>query len=122
MSALDLDISEPDDRTAANGTLTLSAERDGQFLESLERDCIRLFDELLAHAVPGPWGPSPVEGRFLHLREALLRAPGELRQFRRSFLAAGRLNFPDSPRPKVAPPARDDRNGLLRSRPEAPPR
>jgi hypothetical protein len=61
---------------------------------------IQLFHSVKNETLRGAWDPSPVEDKYLSLRETLLMMPGVLRQFRRSFLAAGRLNFPDFPRPK----------------------
>lgn len=66
----------------------------------VEREAIELFNAISAHTIHGDWLPSPVEERGRAVREALIRTPGTLRAFRRSFLASGRLNFPDSPRPK----------------------
>lgn len=69
-------------------------------LAAIEAEAIALFREIQQSAQSGPWDPSPVEDRHKTLRELLLVTPGVLRRFRRTFLAAGRLNFPDSPRPK----------------------
>jgi len=66
----------------------------------LEREAVAVFERLEAAREDGSWQPSPVEETDRLIREALLRTPGRLRAFRRSFLAAGRLNFPDSPEPK----------------------
>jgi hypothetical protein len=77
--------------------LILRSERPDSLLQSLEEQSIALFDRLKKAVVPGPWDPSPVEDKYLRLRETLLTTPGLLRGFRHTFLAAGRHNFPDSP-------------------------
>lgn len=66
-------------------------------VEEVERESLRLHEELSAFTRVGPWKPSPVEEAGRLIREALIRTPGFLRRFRRTFLAAGRQNFPDSP-------------------------
>ena len=80
--------------------LSLRAQPNDSFLNELEEESIALFHSVKKAIVFGDWEPAPVEKQYLPLREALLTTPGELRQFRRSFLAGGRLNFPDSPHPK----------------------
>jgi hypothetical protein len=78
-------------------SLTLRSERSPALLQNLEEESIALFHRLKAASVPGPWDPSPVEDKYLRLRETLLTTPGLLPGFRHTFLAAGRHNFPDSP-------------------------
>lgn len=60
--------------------------------------CLKLYAELKKSHVDGPWSPSPVEERGFDLREFFLNKKGILDKFRRTFLVAGRQNFPDSPR------------------------
>jgi hypothetical protein len=80
--------------------LTLQPTPDEQSLKALEQEAISLLEAINAAIIPGNWQPSPVEEKYQLVREALIRTPRVLRTFRRSFLAAGRLNWPDSPRPK----------------------
>lgn len=89
-----------------SGRLALRTQPNDSFLSELEQESIALFRAIKATVVPGPWEPSPVEtkhlglhGLLLGLRELLLTTPGVLRGFRHSFLAVGRLNFPDIPDP-----------------------
>lgn len=84
----------------AAAPLPYRANRSDDVLGGIENEAIALFARISQHDVRGPWSPSPVEDRHQKLRELLLVTPGILRRFRRTFLAAGRLNFPDSPRPK----------------------
>lgn len=77
--------------------LRLRAPLSDELTEQLAREAAGLLPELKAADRPGPWAPSPVEERYLKIREALLMTPGFLRGFRHTFLAAGRHNFPDSP-------------------------
>ena len=72
----------------------------GSKLEEIEREAIALLDFLMAAHTAGDWDPSPVEEKYRLLREAGVRTPGMLRNFRRNFLAMGWLNFPDCPYPK----------------------
>ncbi|GEM_PF-3003404 len=81
--------------------LPLQKSRTDAFLEVLERESIALFQQIKQATVSGPWDASPVEDKYLPLREALLAIPGFLRGFRHTFLAAGRHNFPDSPGKQV---------------------
>jgi hypothetical protein len=83
-----------------NHRISLRAEASDPFLCEIERESIALFHAVKAVVVPGAWEPSPVEEKYQSLRELLVTTPGILRGFRHSFLAAGRLNFPDSPIPK----------------------
>lgn len=87
-------------RTASCDTLTFCPITDPARLSALEREAVQLFDELSAACVPGGWRPSPVVEQYRLVREALLRTPGMLRMFRRSFLAGGKVEFPDAPVPK----------------------
>lgn len=81
--------------------LPLRPDRGRVIIEQLEREAIALLHALKAHNVPGSWHPSPLEDRYLRLREALIETEGVLRGFRHSFLVGGRANFPDIPRPKT---------------------
>ncbi len=80
--------------------LRIRAAREDSFLESLEGEAASLLPEIKRFSLRGPWDPSPLETKFMPLREGLVMTPGVLRGFRHWFLAAGRLNFPDSPYPK----------------------
>lgn len=83
-----------------NAPLPLRPSPNAAFSADLEAEAIRLFHSIKNEYIPGEWEPSPVENTYLPLRETLLCMPGILRNFRRTLLASGRLNFPDSPRPK----------------------
>ena len=81
------------------GPLLLRAPLSDSSAGQLENKCVNLLGEINRAAIPGGWEPSPAEARQQNMREALLNTPGLLRKFRRSFLVAGRLNFPDRPTP-----------------------
>ena len=80
--------------------LTRRRQPSAPLLQQLEEGAIGLYHRLRECAVEGPWDPAPIEERYRRVREALLLTPGVLRAFRHWYLAAGRLNFPDAPRPK----------------------
>jgi hypothetical protein len=78
---------------------------DADALEALEAESIALLGAIQAAAgkdgqmVPG-WQHSQVESRYSDLAQLLMSMPGYLRRFRRTFIAGGRVNFPDAPQPK----------------------
>lgn len=61
-------------------------------------DALVAYNELKNNHVEGEWTASPVEEKEFDLRDFLIRKEGILKKFRRTFLVAGRHNFPDSPR------------------------
>jgi len=83
-----------------NNRPPLRIQPSDSFFGELEQESIALFYAIKRVIVPGAWESSPVEEKYQRLREVLLTTPGVLPGFRHLFLAAGRLNFPDSPRPK----------------------
>tara|TARA_B100000989_G_scaffold47329_1_gene30799 strand:+ start:882 stop:1838 length:957 start_codon:yes stop_codon:yes gene_type:complete len=56
------------------------------------------YRELKINHTEGDWSASPVEEKNFDLRDFLLQKKGVLEKFRRTYLVAGRHNFPDSPR------------------------
>ena len=64
----------------------------------IAQESIDLYHELKENHIDGPWSPSPVEEKDFLLREFFINKIGILDKFRRTFLVAGRQNFPDSPR------------------------
>lgn len=68
-------------------------------IESFEaKEAIAIYEELKKNHESGDWSASPVEEKNFDLREFFIRKKGVLDKFRRTYLVAGRHNFPDSPR------------------------
>lgn len=59
-----------------------------------------MLPAIKAEMQPGAWQHSEVEDLYAPLIETLMGTPTFMRRFRSTFIAAGRLNFPDAPRPK----------------------
>ena len=59
---------------------------------------VNSYEKLKKNHIEGDWSASPVEESGFDLREFCIRKKGFLQKFRRTYLVAGRQNFPDSPR------------------------
>ena len=67
-------------------------------LDEVVSEALLAYSELKNSHIDGAWTASPVEEKDFDLRDFLIRKEGILKKFRRTFLVAGRHNFPDSPR------------------------
>ena len=67
-------------------------------LDEVVSEALLAYSELKNSHIDGAWTASPVEEKEFDLRDFLIRKEGILKKFRRTFLVAGRHNFPDSPR------------------------
>lgn len=81
--------------------LTYRPELPPSFVDMLEADAIALAHAVRAEIVPGDWQPSEAVDTYRPLLETLVTAPGWVRRFHRTFIADGRINFPDAPAPKM---------------------